>query len=213
MPPVLRATLLAAIPLLSTLLVVAARAEETPSSPAPSASASDPLKGWGIEDQPAGTATPMPTPVPTPTPMSRQGLGVVAGSTSGIGLAWRAVTESGWGGQIGGGAWVPSFDPPTGSWSVGAQAIRVLTQDGPWRLYGLAGVQSYGYPGAVNADTQSRSYESVLNMGAGLGLEFGFSQGMSLCLEVPLVLGYRLGNNPGFSHLIPIPNALILVNF
>jgi hypothetical protein len=145
--------------------------------------------------------------------MHRQGIGVVAGSTAGIGFAWRNVLESGWGWQVGGGAWVPSFDPPSGSWSVGGQALKILSEYGAWRLYGLAGIQSYGFPTGYNGSWTATGYESVLNVGTGLGLEFGYSKGLSLCLEVPLVLGYRVGKDPGFSHLIPIPNVLLLVNF
>jgi hypothetical protein len=212
MTAIARAALLTTVSLVGAFGVLAAHAADPmPAAPTPSASPSDPLKGWGLEDQPKQPLP--PTPLPTPTPLARQGVGLVAGSTSGVGFAWRNVGASGWGWQVGGGAWVPTFDPPSGSWSIGSQALKILAQQGEWRLYALAGLQSYGYPGAWNTDGTSRSYESILNVGGGLGLEIGYSKGMSFCLEVPLVLGYRVGNTPGFSHLIPIPNVLLLVNF
>ena len=161
--------------------------------------------------------------------LARRSFGVGAGATSGCGLSWRETWDNGYGYSIGGGAWVPTFDPPRGIWSLGLQGHRIIAESGGVRFYGLAGLQTYGYPvtswSQPTVDPQttspenypapvpSTSYDSVLNVGAGIGFEMGFQPGLSLVLELPLVLGFRTGQNAGLSHLIPIPNALIVYNF
>lgn len=170
-----------------------------------------------------------------PRELQRKGFGFAAGGTSGVGFAWRETCSSGWGYQVGGGVWIPSFEERRGIWSLGLQGFRVIDQTGWWRLYALAGMHQFGnihvYETTREAPVLPKSpepaptpetplptvtavqWDAVLNLGAGFGLEFGVSDGVSVALEVPLVVGLKLSPYFGFAHLMPIPNLSLLYNF
>lgn len=165
--------------------------------------------------------------------LGRNGVGFAGGGTSGIGFAWRNVHPSGYGFQLGGSVWVPSFEPPSGFWSFGLQGIKVIDQTEWWRLYAIAGVQTIGQqrtiydpmppamddqgnpvnPSEPPKSTPRSSFDSTLNVGGGIGLEFGWAPGVTLAIELPIVIGYRFGERPGLAHFMPIPNVLLLYNF
>lgn len=171
-----------------------------------------------------------------PTDYSRSGVGFAGGGTSGIGFAWRKVFDNGLGYQVGGSVWLPSFNPPSGFWSFGLQGLKVIDQTAWWRLYAIAGVQTLGQqrtnyrpvapptpePGSGTVPEKPAepippetftTFESILNVGGGIGLELGGAPGVTLAIELPLVVGLRFGENPGIAHLMPIPNVLLLYNF
>jgi hypothetical protein len=174
---------------------------------------------------------------PAPVDYSRRGIGFTAGATSGVGFAWRDVGKNGWGYSVGGGVWADDFKDLSVRWAAGVQGIKVLHQTDWWRLYALAGIQSYGYPTYLpqsptptgplvsppEAPTKAEApasviqpvkvHESILNIGGGLGLEFGGPPGVTVAFELPVVIGYSFGPTPGLHHLLPFPNLMVLYNF
>lgn len=171
---------------------------------------------------------------PAPVDYSRRGIGFTAGATSGVGFAWRQVFPSGVGYSVGGGVWVDQFQDISARWAAGVQGIKVLHQTDWWRLYALVGVQSYGYPTYLPVSPTPTApvvsptgepakpeavlppvkvHESILNVGGGLGLEFGGPPGVTVAFELPVVLGYSFGPTPGLKHLLPFPNLMVLYNF
>jgi hypothetical protein len=168
---------------------------------------------------------------PTAVDYSRRGIGFTAGATSGVGFAWREVAPSGWGYSVGGGVWADNFKDLSVRWAAGVQGMKVIHQTPWWRLYALAGVQSYGYPTYLPREPVApvdptagkdiapvaveplKAHESILNLGGGLGLEFGGPPGVTVAFELPVVIGYSFGPTPGLKHLLPFPNLMVLYNF
>ena len=174
---------------------------------------------------------------PAPVDYTRRGIGFTAGGTSGVGFAWRDVNREGLGYSVGGGLWIDSFTQVSARWAFGLQGIKVLHQTDWWRLYVLAGVQSYGYPTYIQPtpiappaappvptsgtptveqpvyEPPKPVLESIINVGGGLGLELGGPPGVTLALELPIVIGYRIGPQPGLHHLLPFPNLMLIYNF
>ena len=139
----------------------------------------------------------------TPFAQPRQGVGFAVGSTSGVGFAWRQIFANGWGYQVAGAGGYLSVNPVNGpSWSLGLQATKDLSVCDWGRFYAVGGVQ----------DLQIAA-PSLLNVGAGVGVEMGGTPGVTVSFELPLVFGYRFGDNAGPAHLLPIPNLLLIFNY
>lgn len=117
---------------------------------------------------------------------ARQGLGFSAGA-GGLGAAYRAWLENGWGGAVTGIA----FGSP-GSYfaSAGASVNRLLIEAGTSRLYATA------------AGCTFRMFDYPTNLlGAGVGIEYGLARGANLHVELLQTLYLNDGT------IAPVPSA------
>ncbi len=135
----------------------------------------------------------------------------MAGPIGGVGFGYRWFDESGWGWQFGG---LASHDSGETDAILGGQRMKTLSVHPKSRLYALAGASIdytrrndeaswvWGPPGY-------RRTETSVDVGAGIGVSFGKSDGLLLALELPLVLEFR----SGLKSVGPIPQVSLVYNF
>lgn len=148
------------------------------------------------------------------------GFGFVAGLASGLGIGYREHFANKWGLQIAGGAvgwsdWVGA--------DLGIQAMRTLSKVHITRFYLLGALSAFYHTNKQHSDPpQFEAKDSgmiwkhtlLVNIGAGVGMEFHFSKNIGLALEVPLSLTIDFGSNgTKFEGIWPIPSAALIYYF
>lgn len=123
------------------------------------------------------------------------GLGVAAGTTSGIGLSTRRYFDSGAGVHIGA-MYVYVGDHQWGN--LAAQALYTLARGRKTRFYALFGAQFmfdvYDFEHTPNAKLSER-WNGTLFVGPGLGLEMHFTKHFGWSIELPLHAVFALEGN------------------
>ncbi len=118
-----------------------------------------------------------------PAPVaSSQYYGLAAGTTSGVGLAWRNWSGD-WGFQLTG---LPVFQNETGFVSVGLNALRKF-HDTKWTRF-------FGYAGASSDFVFGSTLTNFSVAGLGYGLEFVAYDHIAVDIQVGLGASYDLVN-------------------
>lgn len=164
-------------------------------------------------------AAPHKAPPPEPAGRAERGAGFTLGPIGGIGFAYRAFRESGFGYHIGGLAYADRSDTTI---ILGAQTMHTLSLHARSRLYVLAGAMHIrdkdsvdelaAPPGApVPAFRRVERDDSSTRIGAGLGMSFGARDGLSAALELPLVIHFD--HDGDVDGVGPIPQVSLIYNY
>jgi hypothetical protein len=157
----------------------------------------------------------------SPSGRAETGLGFTAGPVGGIGFAWRRFDEDGAGWQIGGLAVGDRSDVTV---ILGVQRMHTMRVRRDSRLYTLFGamhirdvdefdaiVAPATFPPGPPTAIRVRNDNSSTNIGGGLGMSFGDSDGLTVALELPLVLHFD--EDFDFDGLAPIPQIALVYNY
>lgn len=168
-----------------------------------------------------GVGCAAPVRVRSREPRAETGAGFTVGPIGGIGFAYRSFDRSGWGFQVGGLAYADSY---TATVVFGAQRMKTLRVAPRSRFYALAGamyvytreeveVATGPWPvsGAQPIFVRQRRNSSSTNVGAGLGISTGRSDGVVAALELPLVMLFKDGFR--LDSVMPIPQVVLAYNF
>jgi hypothetical protein len=143
---------------------------------------------------------------------TERGAGFVAGPIGGIGFGYRRFDASGWGWQVGG---LFSSSVSDRTLILGGQRMKTLRVQPRSRFYALAGAmaclsrEDRDEFQAAGGFVRRRVDESSLNVGAGLGISFGSSNGATIAFELPLVFEFQ----NGLDSVCPIPQVSLVYNF
>jgi len=153
-----------------------------------------------------------------------QGWGFVAGSMSGVGLAYREWNEEGRGRHYGGLLFGSASSVAA---NFGANWMRSFREGAHSRFYLIYGAGAFAqaenppsYMSCMESDSScsihddSWSSSLTLNVGCGVGLDFEVKDNLRLGIEVPLQLMVSFGGeDPGFQGIYPIPSASLIYYF
>jgi len=156
-----------------------------------------------------------------------KGVGATVGLLSGAGFTYREFFADKFGYKATG---IYFFDTSSSYWDVGLQGMWVVNETDWLRLYLLGGVSHFGSRRYSNyyysesspvldsdnvyippKQTYSSGGDTYNNIGVGLGIEFWRqNNGVSLALELPLVLSFR---NFQLNSFYPVPQLSLIYNF
>ncbi|MBI5627839.1 MAG: hypothetical protein HY953_02885 [Candidatus Rokubacteria bacterium] len=136
------------------------------------------------------------SPNPECSGREETGAGFVLGPIGGIGFTYRHFGEDGMGWQVGGLAIGGRRDATV---IFGAQMMHTLKVRARSRFYTTLGA------------LHTFESDATTNIGGGLGISWGESEGVTYCVELPLVLHFRDGFD--FDGLGPIQQVALVYNF
>ncbi len=166
-----------------------------------------------------------------------KGLGISAGAISGVGFSYRQYFYETYGFKASTAGYI---DDNQSFFNFGIQGLKELSSNDWLRFYVLAGISNFSFnntnyiypeqtkPSQPTPNTttsteptklvvvqdpiKTKVFSNYMNFGAGIGLEIGRKeQGLSLALELPLVVSIKDFNKLNFIY--PIPQISLVYNF
>lgn len=181
--------------------------------------ASGPVAGEGDQVR-LRNAPPMAGNAPAAPRLDRgeTGAGFLLGPIGGMGFTYRRFDEGGKGWQAGGLAYSTNDDTTV---VVGGQRMWTLRSGPKSRFYALAGATHFFskerrpvYLGPFPPGPMEPTYEdhddSHTNIGGGLGISLGSSEGAAFVVELPLVMTFE---GTDLTTVAPIPQVALLYNY
>ena len=131
------------------------------------------------------------------------GIGIIAGSTYGLGFGFRhQFKNSPVGIQVGG---FPLMKKDEGLFTAGAGLQFTLHTGNYGRAFlSLSGSVMHAYNGGLGTVPEGEDY-TLYSVGPGVGIEFKFTDNFSFVLDVPAAAFFD--SNDGFVGMLPIPNT------